>query len=64
MLYDLQVVERRTKTKLPVLRTDLVTSSKRYLYNRYMQIKQRKMPHRVIDQTGRILTDAEIQEMR
>jgi hypothetical protein len=62
-LYDLQKVER-DKWNHPVLRTDLVTSSKRRIYNRVQELKARKQQHRVIDFYGNILETRDIEDMR
>lgn len=63
MLYDLQKIER-DKWGHPVLRTDLVTSSKRRLYARVQELQQRKQKNRVIDWHGNILEPEDIHEMR
>ena len=63
MLYDIQKVER-DKWNHPVLRTDLVTSSKRRIFNRVRELEGRKQNCRVIDQQGHILTPEEIHDMR
>jgi hypothetical protein len=63
MLYDVQKVER-DKWGTPVLRTDLVTSSKRRIFNRVWELQGRKQQNRVIDQDGRIMQPEDIHEMR
>jgi hypothetical protein len=63
MLYDLQTVVR-DKNNVPGLQTDLVTSSKRRIYDRIVELKKRKQQARVWDQTGVLLSAEEIDEMR
>lgn len=62
MLYDIQKVER-DKWNHPVLRTDLVSSSKRRIFNRAKELNERRQQCRVLDQTGRILNGKEIVEL-
>jgi hypothetical protein len=62
-LYDIQKVER-DKWNHPVLRTDLVSSSKRRIFDRIRELEDRKQNCRVLDQYGRVLKTEEIYDMR
>lgn len=63
MLYDLQAVVK-DRDGVPGIQTDLVTSSKRRIYNRVQELAGRKQQCRVKDQTGRVLSAEEIHDMR
>ena len=63
MLYDVQKVEK-DRWGHPVIRTDLVTSSRRRIFNRTQELTGRKQKSRVLDQYGRILDPEEIFDMR
>lgn len=62
MIYDIQRVER-DKNGIPGLYTDLVTPSRRRIFNRVRELNGRKQQCRVKDMTGRTLNDREIKDL-
>lgn len=65
MLYDIQRVERN-RDGIPALHTDLVSGSRRRIYDRARELNNpaRRQQCRVVDQQGHILTAEEIHAMR
>lgn len=59
MLLDLQVVKPNERG----LYTDLVTSSRRRLFNRLREVTARGQQARVLDETGRILSTDETKNL-
>jgi hypothetical protein len=63
MLYDLQKTQR-DRNGFPQILTDLVTTSKRRIYERGTELKKRGQQIRIIKQTGELMTAEEFEDLR